>query len=91
MNTKLAPLATKVELKAEQDKIMKLQAFDSSYFHGQTHFEDDGTENYLHISSWKWKGLSDESIKPPVASNNSIAAALNHINTKSQVKFDGSC
>ena len=29
LNTKLAILATKAELKAEQDKIVKLQAFDS--------------------------------------------------------------
>ena len=28
LNTKLAPLATKAELKAEQEKIVKLQAFD---------------------------------------------------------------
>ena len=33
-NTELATLATKTESKAEQDKIMKLQAFDSSYFYG---------------------------------------------------------
>ena len=30
-NTKLATSATKVESKAEQDKIVKLEAFDSSY------------------------------------------------------------
>ena len=29
---KVATVATKAELKAEQDKIKKLQAFDSSYF-----------------------------------------------------------
>lgn len=32
-----------------------------------------------------------ESIKPPAASDNSLASALNHINTKLQVIFDGSC
>ena len=26
--------------------IAKLEAFDSSYFRGKTHFEDDGTQNY---------------------------------------------
>ena len=44
---KVAALETKVALKAEQDKIMKLQAFDSSYFQGKSHFEDDATQNYL--------------------------------------------
>ena len=44
---KVATLATKSELKADQDKIIKLQAFDSSYFCDKNHFEDDGTQNYL--------------------------------------------
>ena len=35
-----------------------------------------------HISAWKSKGLSDESIKLPAASKNSFGPALNHINTK---------
>ena len=26
---------------------MKLQVFDSSYFGGKSHFEDDGNKNYL--------------------------------------------
>ena len=43
MNKKVAALATKAELKAEQDEILKLQAFDSSYFRGKNHFEDDDT------------------------------------------------
>ena len=29
--------------KAEQDKTVKLQAFDSTYFRGKSHFEDDET------------------------------------------------
>ena len=32
LNTKLAALAIKVELKAEQNKIVKLEAFDSTFF-----------------------------------------------------------
>ena len=47
LNKKLATLATKTELKAGQDKIIKSQAFDSSYFRGKSQFEDDGTQNYL--------------------------------------------
>ena len=35
--------------------------------------------------------MPDESIKPPTTSNNGIVPVLNYINTKIQVKFDGSC
>ena len=34
LDRKVATLVTKAELTAEQDKITKLQAFDSSYFRG---------------------------------------------------------
>ena len=30
-----------------ENEIKKLQTFDSSYFKGKNHFEDDGTKNYL--------------------------------------------
>ena len=44
----MATLATKAELRAEQDKIAKFQAFDSSYFPGCFEVvEDDCTQNYL--------------------------------------------
>ena len=33
--------------------------------------------------------LSDESIKPLDTSNNSLSLAINHINTKLRIKFDG--
>ena len=45
--------------------------------------------NSNRILTWKLKGLSDESIKPPATSDNSIAPALNDINPKIQVKFNG--
>ena len=38
LDKKLATLATKVELKAEQDKTEKLQMLDLSYFLGKIHF-----------------------------------------------------
>ena len=47
LNKKIATLPTKAELKAEQDKIVNLKAFDSSYFGNNSHFEDDDTQNYL--------------------------------------------
>ena len=72
-----------------KNELNKLKTFDSSYFIGKSHFEEDGTQNYLafqsinkyfkvitntdHISSWKSKGLSSESIKPPATSDNSLA------------------
>ena len=100
LDKKAATLATKADLKAEQDKIIKLQAFDSSYFRGKSHFEDDGTQNYLvfqpmykyfkkiYISSWKSKGLSDDTIKPPSIFDNSLAPALSYIGNKTRIKFD---
>ena len=64
-----------------KDELDKLKTFDSSYFIVKSHFEEDGTQNYLvfqyinryfkliantnYISSWESKGLSTESIKPP--------------------------
>ena len=41
LNKKEAALATKAKLKAEQDKILKLQALDVFDFKGKNHFEDD--------------------------------------------------
>ena len=47
--------------------------------------------NTDHISSWKYKGLSNEIIKPPTTSNNSLASKLSYFGTKARVKFNGSC
>ena len=44
LNKKVAALATKAKLKAEQDKILKLQALDLFDFKGKNHFEDGGTQ-----------------------------------------------
>ena len=84
----------------------KLKTFDSSYFIDNSHFEEDGTQNYLvfqpmyryfkmitntdYISSWKSKGLSAESIKPPTTSDNSLTPPLSYYGTKTRVKFTGS-
>ena len=77
-----------------ENELNKLKTFDSSYFIGKSHLEEDGTQNYLvfqpihkyfkvvtntdYISSCKSKGLSAESIKPPTTSYNSLAPALNY-------------
>ena len=57
-----------------ENELKKLKTLDSIYFIGKSHFEEDGTENYLvfqsinrsfkviantdYVSSWKSKGLS---------------------------------
>ena len=90
-----------------QNKLNKLKTFDLSYFIGKSHFEEDGTKNYLvfqpiyryftmitntdYISSWKSKGLSAESIKPPTTSDNSLAPSLDYYGNKIRVKFARSC
>ena len=38
-NTKLATLATKGELKAEKDKIAKVETFDLNYFHCKSFYD----------------------------------------------------
>ena len=47
--------------------------------------------NTDYISSWKFKGLSDESSKSPTKSNNSLNPALNYYGTKIRAKLTGSC
>ena len=78
-----------------------------SYFIDQNHFEEDGTQNYLvfqpisryikvipntdYISSWKSKGLSAETIKPPGKSDNSLTRLIDYVVDKIRLKFSGSC
>ena len=44
-----------------------------------------------HVLSWQSKGLSNESIKPPATSNNSLNSRLSYNDTKIKVQFTGSC
>ena len=105
LNRKITQNKTK-HLLVEID-LNKLKTFDSSYFIGQSHFEEDGTRTYLvfqqknkyfkvitnidYASPWKSKGLSTESIKPLTTSDDSLTPALNYYGTKTIVKFAGSC
>ena len=78
----------------DRNEINKIKDFDSGYFIGKSHFEEDGTQNYLvfqpmyryfktdssyHISSWTSKGLSNESITPFSAPNNFLTPSLNYL------------
>ena len=47
--------------------------------------------NGNHILSWKSKGWSDETIKPPTAANKSLTPGFNYYKAKMKVKFDGVC
>ena len=90
-----------------ENELKKLKTFDSSYFIGESHFGEDCAQNYLVFqplnkyfkviantdcaSSWKSKGLSAETIKPPATSDNSLTPAVSYYGTKARVKFTGSC
>ena len=43
------------------------------------------------VLSWQCKALSNESIKPPATSNNSLNPRLGYYGTKTRVEFIGSC
>ena len=80
--------------------LKKLKTFDLSYITGKSHFEEDGTQNYLvfqpikgylkviantdYVSSWKSKGSSAESIKPPITSGNSLTPVMSYYGTKTR-------
>ena len=44
-----------------------------------------------YVSSWKSKGLSAETIKPPSTSDNRLTPGVSCYDTKTRVKFTGSC
>ena len=87
-----------------ENELNKLKTFDSSYFIGKSHFEEDGTQNSLvfqpmyryfklntntsSILLWKSKGLSNENIDPPTTS---LSPSINYVGNKIRVKFNGSC
>ena len=75
------------------------------YFIGKSHFEEDGAQNYLvfqpikinfkingkYISSWKSKGLYDETITPYATSDNSLTPLTDYYGSKVRVKFNKGC
>ena len=90
-----------------ENNIKKLQTFDSGYFRGKSYFEEGGTQNYLVfpqmtryfriiantkcISSWKSKGLSEDTITPYDTSDNSLTSLIDHYGSKVKLKFNEDC
>ena len=77
-----------------------------SCFIGKSYFEEHGTQKYLlfqpthryfkitnakYISSWKPKGLSDETITPYATSDNSPTPLVDHYGSKVRVKLFVNC
>ena len=76
----------------------ELKTFDSIYYRAKSHFEEDGTQNYLvfqplrkyfkviastnYVSSWKSKGLSDENIAAPSTRDYKLNPKLSDLDTK---------
>ena len=105
LDSKIA--ANKTRNESIENEIKKLKTLDLSYFIGKSLFEESGAQNYLvfqplnkyfkliastdYVSSWKPKGLSAETIKPPSSSDNSLITAVSYYGTKTRVKFTGSC
>ena len=101
LNRKITQNKTKPLL--AENKLNKWKVFDSSYFIGKSHFDEDGTQNYLvfqsiskyfklntnklYILSWQSKGLSTETIDHPTRS---LSSSINYVANKIRVKFTGS-
>ena len=97
----------KAENKSVENEFKRLKTFDLGYFIGKSHFEEDGVQNYLvfqqirryfekiaikkYILSWKYKGLSDETITPYSISDNSLTPLIDHYGSKVIVKFNKGC
>ena len=85
----------------------KLQTFELIYFRSKSHFDEDGTQNYLVFQpvcryikrvvnfgctlEWKCKGLSDEIIKSLSALRIFLNLSLNYLGTEIRVGYNGSC
>ena len=90
-----------------EKNMKKVQTFDSSYFRGKNYFDEDGTQSYLvflpisryfrliantkYISSWKSKGLSDETISPYATFDNSLIPLIDYYDTKLRLQFHKGC
>ena len=90
--------ANKTKNECIENELKKLKTFDLGYFIGKSHFEKDGAQDYLvfqpikrhfkiiaiskYISSWKSKGLSDETITPYATSDNNLTPLIDYYGSK---------
>ena len=98
--------ATKTVNTSHENLLKRLKKLYLGYFIGKNYFEEDGTQNYLvfqplsryfkhianifYILSWRSKGLSDETIKPPATSDNSLNPLIDCVDDKIRLKLNGS-
>ena len=75
-----------VKIYFEDDGTQNYLLFQTAYRYFKTVSANDS-----NILSWKSKGLSDESIKPPSTSNKMLNPSLNYVGTKARVEFKGDC
>ena len=108
-DSKLSNLNKKITLNKSkhllvENELNKLKTFDSSHFISKSHFDVDGTQNYLvfqplnkyfklitntlSILLWQSKGLSNENIDTPTTT---LSPSINYVGNKIRVKFNGSC
>ena len=96
----------KTKIKSIENEFEKLKTLDLSYSIDKSYFGEDGAQNFLvfkpikryfkiintkYISSWKSKGLSDETITSYATSDNSITPLIDHYGSKVKVKFNKNC
>ena len=96
----------KTKIKSIENEFEKLKTLDLSYSIDKSYFGEDGAQNFLvfkpikryfkiintkYISSWKSKGLSDETITSCATSDNSITPLIDHYGSKVKVKFNKNC
>ena len=88
-----------------KNELKALKTFDFGYFISKNRFEEDGAQTYLvfqpirrylkingkYISSWKSKGLSDKTITPYAASDNSLTPLIDYYGSNVRVKFNKLC
>ena len=100
LDSKIAKNKTKDE--STENKFKKLKTFDLGQFLGKISFEEDGAQEYLvsqqikkyfkingkYISSWKFKGLSDETITTYATSDNIITLLIDYYGSKVRIKFN---
>ena len=79
-----------------ENELKKQQKFDSAYFRGKSHFEEDGTQNYLVFQPiYRFFksiiGVGDERINSNTASKYKITPELSYYGTAIRVEFSGIC